>query len=171
MMRLLSRGTVEVSVPASPEAVWAVLSDVTRTGEWSHEVNEVSWVGKGGAVAGHQFVGHNQTGSSRWSRVCTINVADPGRVLEFTTWGGVPKDSTRWRFELTPTASGTRITQSFEVLKLARIWEIVIYLVVPAHRDRTGALSDDLQRLGDVAASLPGAADAGSHQGAADRTD
>lgn len=165
MMRLPSRGTVEVNVAASPASVWAVLSDVTRTGEWSHEVNEVSWVGKGGAVAGHQFVGHNQAGSSRWSRVCTINVADPGRVLEFTTWGGVPKDSTRWRFELTPTTSGTRITQSFEILKLARIWEIVIYLVVPAHRDRTGALAEDLQRLGAVAA------DAGNHQAAANRTD
>ena len=155
MMRLPVSARVEVDVPASREAVWAVLSDVTRTGEWSHEVTEVSWVGESGAAVGHRFVGHNQAGSSRWSRVCTIDAAEPGRAFGYTTWGGFPKDSTRWRFELTPTADGTRITQTFEILKLARVWEMVIYLAVPAHRDRRGALAEDLHRLGAVAAALP----------------
>ena len=33
---------VEVEVPAPVDAVWRVITDVTRTGEWSHECRRVA---------------------------------------------------------------------------------------------------------------------------------
>jgi len=35
----------EVIADAPVEAVWRVVADVTRTGEWSHECLQVSWLG------------------------------------------------------------------------------------------------------------------------------
>jgi hypothetical protein len=34
----------EVIADAPVEAVWRVVADVTRTGEWSHECLDVSWL-------------------------------------------------------------------------------------------------------------------------------
>ena len=57
-----------------------------------------------------------------------------------------------------PTATGTRIVQTFEVLKLNPLMDRLIYLV-PAHRDRLPALTEDLRRLGQVAAASAARAD------------
>ncbi len=35
---------VELELPAPVEAVWRVVSDVSRTGEWSHECRAVEWL-------------------------------------------------------------------------------------------------------------------------------
>ena len=41
----------EVIAGAPLEAVWCVVADVTRTGEWSHECLDVSWLGGATAAA------------------------------------------------------------------------------------------------------------------------
>ena len=70
-------------------------------------------------------------------------------------WRTVPtrwfRDSTEWRIRLVPEGAGTRIVQTFEVLKLSSLMERLIYLTMPAHRDRLPALGEDLRRLGRVA--------------------
>jgi hypothetical protein len=40
-LRLSLSGEVQVTTTAAPSAVWAVLADVTRVGEWSHERHTV----------------------------------------------------------------------------------------------------------------------------------
>lgn len=148
---------VTVEVAAGPAQVWAVLSDPTRTGEWSHECHTVSWVdGHDRAEVGAQFRGRNRARMMRWTRTCTITDVEPDRRLVFRTHGGYPPDSTEWRFDLAPTPSGgTRITQSFRIIAMPRYLELTIVLLLPPHRDRRSALSDDLVRLGEVAARAP----------------
>ena len=49
---------VEAEVAAPVEAVWQVVSDVTRTGEWSHECLGVEWLdGATRAAVGARFRG------------------------------------------------------------------------------------------------------------------
>lgn len=145
---------VEATVDATPEQVWEVLADVTRVGEWSHECHTAAWLSDpGSAEVGAQFAGTNRNGPMRWRRTCTITEVQPARRLAYRTSGGLPPDSTEWRFDLEPTSSGgTRIRQSFTILKLPRTTELAIVLLMPPHRDRRPALTDDLVRLGDVAA-------------------
>ena len=148
-------GEVAADVAASPAQVWAVLRDPTRIGEWSHECRTVTWVGgHSRAEVGAQFRGTNQVGSFRWSRTCTITELEPERLLVFCTSGGLPPDSTRWRFLLEPTDGGTRVTQSFQILKFPRLVELATVLLNPAHRDRSQALRGDLTRLGEVSATV-----------------
>jgi uncharacterized protein YndB with AHSA1/START domain len=148
-------GETAVDVAASPSQVWAVLSDPTRVGEWSHECQSVSWVdGHSGPAVGARFKGNNRVKSIRWSRTCTITELEPDRLLVYRTAGGVPPDSTEWRFTLEPVDGGTRITQSFRILKFPRLMELATVALNPAHRDRSEALRGDLVKLGEVSAAV-----------------
>lgn len=155
MGTLPKSGSATVDVAATPEQVWALLTDITRAGEWSHETQGGEWLdGATSAVLGARFRGRNQQGRTKWSRVCEVVVADAPRTI---SWRTVPtrvvyRDSTRWTYELAPTDTGCTITQRFEVLQLGPILDRFFYAIVPAHRDRSAALAGDLRSLGEVAA-------------------
>jgi len=152
--RLLWEGAAEAVVPASPSQVWAVLTDVTRVGEWSHECHTAQWGdGDDGPRVDATFQGSNRAGRNRWTRVCTITECVPGERFAYVTSGGLPRDSTEWTFVLTPEGEGTRVRQGFRILRISRFMELVIVALVPAHRDRRAALREDLVRLGRIAAS------------------
>ena len=148
-------GLVETVVAAPIDAVWAVVSDVTRVGEWSHECRRVEWLdGATGAVPGARFRGTNKAGVWTWSRTNEVVVADEPRTLG---WRTVPTllfpDSSEWRIELEPVDGGTRITQSYEVVRAPALLARLYAVVVPSHRDRRAGLSDDLRRVGELALS------------------
>ncbi len=150
-------GEVEVVVAATPEQMYAVVADVTRIGEWSHECHGAEWLdGATGPALGARFRGTNKVKSFGWSRVCTITDIEPGRRFGYRTSGGVPADSTDWSFEFHPDPAGTRIVQRYRIIKFARLMEIATYALTPAHRDRVPALRADLERLGAISASNPG---------------
>lgn len=158
MGTLPRRGEVETTSTAAPEQVWAVLTDVTRTGEWSHEAVAAEWIdGADRAVPGARFRGRNAQGRFRWARVCEVVEARSPHRFSFRTVASVwHPDSTRWTFELDVVEGGTRIRQRFEVLRLNPIFDRLFYALLPAHRDRTDALRADLERLAAVAAGAPG---------------
>jgi uncharacterized protein YndB with AHSA1/START domain len=142
---------VEVHVDATPDAVYAVVSDVTRIAEWSHECRGAEWLdGATGPVVGARFRGRNLVDRFAWSRVCTITDLVPGRRFGYRTSGGTPPDSTQWTFEFVPEGTGTTVRQRYEIVRFPRAVELLVIALVPAHRDRTEALRSDLVRLGDV---------------------
>ena len=60
MGKLPRTGRVEAVVSASPEKVWGVLTDIGRTGEWSHETRGGEWLGSAtGPQPGARFRGLN----------------------------------------------------------------------------------------------------------------
>jgi hemerythrin-like domain-containing protein len=151
--RLQTRGHTEVTVEAGLAAVWDVVRDATRIGEWSHECVGATWLdGAQAAVPGARFRGRNRNGVFRWGRVCEVIDATPWGL----TWRTVPTalfpDSTEWRIRLHEADGGTRIEQTFRALKVPRFLDVVYATALPAHRDRTRALTEDLRRLGAVAA-------------------
>ena len=89
-----------------------------------------------------------------WLETVT-SVVDPGRSI---SWRTIPtrlfRDSTIWTYVLEPNSGGCRITQHFEVVLLGKVMERVLYATVPAHRDRSLALADDVRHLGERAAQL-----------------
>jgi uncharacterized membrane protein len=56
-------------------------------------------------------------------------------------------DTVEWHIRLTEDPHGTRVTLSFDVLRMPRLMEWVISVAVPAHRDRSADLAADLRRL------------------------
>ena len=110
---------IEISrdIAASPEAVWAAISDVTRMGEWSEECVGCEWHdGVEGPVVGATFDGHNRNGDKEWTSQGKVVEAEPGRSFvfqcsmydfHFSTWG----------FRIEPTETGCRVTEWSEDLR------------------------------------------------------
>ncbi len=157
MGTLMRTGRVEAVTSATPEQVWAVIADVTRIGEWSHECRTASWLGDATTAAvGVRYRGGNRVGRTRWSRQNEIVTADPPYELAWrTVETPIYRDQTEWRIRLEPHEGGTRIVQTFEVLRLNPLIERLIYATMKPHRDRLAALTADIVRLGQVAQSVP----------------
>jgi len=147
----------EVIVDASVEAVWRVVEDVTRTSEWSHECHRVVWLrGATAAAPGVRFRGYNRAGRLRWSRSCEIIALEAPHLI---TWRTVPTplfpDSTDWTIALEPVGTGTRVVQTYRTRSTPRWFRWVVGRLVSTHVDRSGALTEDLRRLGAIAARDP----------------
>ena len=153
MAQVQKTGHVAVVVDASPASVWQVISDVTRTGEWSHECREACWLdGAVAAAPGVRFRGRNRQGWVRWGRKCEIITVDEPREIAWRTVSTLLyPDSTVWRLRLEPLDQGTRIVQEFEVVRAPKVLDYLYAAVLPAHRDRNEQLTADLERIGAVA--------------------
>jgi hypothetical protein len=154
MGTLPKTGVAAVETDATCAQVWHLLTDIARAGEWSHETQGGDWLeGATGPAVGARFRGRNQAGRTRWSRVNEVLEADaPHRLAWRTMPSALYRDSTQWTYELTATDRGCRITQRFEVLMIHPLLDRLFYAMIPAHRDRSAALVEDLQRLGEAAA-------------------
>ncbi|MGQ0432155.1 MAG: SRPBCC family protein [Microthrixaceae bacterium] len=135
--------TIEVAAP--PEHVYALVSDVTRMGEWSPACYRCEWLSASdGPQVGGRFRGHNKLNGARWSRECIVTTATPGREFAFTTmFRG--EESTRWRYAFEPTATGTRVTERYEVAGVPT-WIKLLRLIpgMPAKSLRDGQRSMQL---------------------------
>jgi len=153
MWTLPKQGRVEALVDAPVDAVWNLVIDVTRTGDWSHETMSAMWLdGATRAVPGARFKGVNKQGRTKWSRTCEVLACEPHEFRFRTVPSRLYNDSTEWTFNVTAEGTKTRIEQRFQVLKIGPFLDRLFYAVVPAHRDRSIALQADLERLGVAAA-------------------
>ena len=127
------RDEVTVSMNASPEKVWALVSDVTRIGEFSPETFEAEWLGRAkqtGPQVGAKFRGHvrrNGIGPVYWAE-CFVTECEPGRVFTFGV-GKPGKALNTWGYRLEPAAGGgTDVTESFRLtpnLGLKVYWAVL----------------------------------------------
>ena len=104
---------VEERIAAPPDALYALVSDITRTGEWSPENIGGRWLGAAtGAVVGARFRGSNRRGFRRWSTTCTVAAADPGRRFAFdVAFVGIPV--ARWSYGFVPDGGETLVTETW----------------------------------------------------------
>jgi uncharacterized protein YndB with AHSA1/START domain len=110
------RGEASIHIDAPPERVYALVSDVTRMGEWSPETFHCEWVdGATGPTVGARFKGRNKQGLLRWSTTPEVIAADPGREFSFVTKMG-DREATRWRYRMEPSGGGTELTESWETV-------------------------------------------------------
>ena len=110
--------SVTVEIAAPPERVYALVSDITRMGEWSPECVRCTWTkGATGPVVGARFKATNKGHRGpAWSNTPVVKVADPGREFAFNRSGpGI--GSYTWSYTMEPTPTGTRLTESFDADK------------------------------------------------------
>ncbi|MGE3361007.1 MAG: hemerythrin domain-containing protein [Acidimicrobiia bacterium] len=142
--------STSVVADADIGAVWAIVRDPTRVSEWSHECVDCDWIdGASEAAPGARFRGGNRQGVFRWGRVCEVVRVQPYEIVWRTVPSPLYPDSTEWTLRLEQAGTGTRIEQSFRVLKGTKL-EPLYATLLPAHRDRTASLRRDLQRLAEI---------------------
>lgn len=115
-MKLGAEGQANIEVSASPDAVYALVADVERMGEWSPECRRCEWIdGATGPAVGAWFKGSNRRGLARWSNRLRVLTATPGREFSFVTQHR-GRDMTRWTYRFEPNATGTTVIETFELL-------------------------------------------------------
>lgn len=107
-MKLDHHESIEIS--CSPEQVWDLVSDVTRTGEWSAVCRACEWEDADGPAVGAHFIGHNRIPGREWSTRSTVLAADRGREFAWTVNDGWVV----WRYTMDPIDGGTRLTEWWE---------------------------------------------------------
>ena len=112
------RGSVTVHMSASPERVFALVSDVTRIGKYSPETFEAEWIdGATGPTPGARFkaINRGQKGPS-WSNKPEVVAAEPGCEFAFNR-KGPGMGEVIWRYRMTASSTGTWLEESYEVVK------------------------------------------------------
>ncbi len=102
-----------VTVDASAEALYDLVSDITRTGEWSPVCTSCWWDDdeEAGRV-GAWFTGHNELPHRTWETRSEVVAAERGREFAFVVGGTF----VRWGFTFAPTETGTSLSESWEFL-------------------------------------------------------
>lgn len=101
-----------ISVRATSERVWELVTDIGRTGEWSPICTHCTWDDGAGPVVGARFTGHNEADGRTWQTRSVVVAAEPGRKFAWEVGDGF----VRWGYDLAPTAEGTELTESWEFL-------------------------------------------------------
>jgi Polyketide cyclase / dehydrase and lipid transport len=108
---------------ADPAAVWDLVSDVTRIGEFSPETFEAEWLGGATAPAlGAMFRGHvkrNGIGPIYWT-TCKVVACEPGKSFGFAVVQNDRPINT-WRYDLVAAGDGTDVSESFELAPAAAL--------------------------------------------------
>ena len=101
-----------VVVATSPQQLYDLVSDVTRTGEWSPTCAACWWDEGARPQVGSWFTGRNETPARVWETRSQVVVADRGREFAWVVGGSW----VRWSYLLEPESGGTRLTETWEVL-------------------------------------------------------
>ena len=98
-----------IHVDVSPDELYALVSDVTRMGEWSPICRGCWWDEGDGPQVGAWFTGRNETPERTWETRSQVVAADPGRRFAWQVNNG-------WVYSFEPDGDGTRLTERWEFL-------------------------------------------------------
>jgi len=108
-----------VTIKASAQTVYSIVSDITRTGEWSPVCTSCWWDDEASAgVVGAWFTGRNELPDRTWETRSQVVSAEPGREFAWVVGGKF----VRWGYTLTevhalPEVDAmTVLTESWELL-------------------------------------------------------
>ncbi|AXT83764.1 polyketide cyclase [Aeromicrobium sp. A1-2] len=99
-----------IHVDRKPEAVYDLVSDIARTGEWSPICTGCEWDDGDGPAVGAHFTGTNEVPGRTWKTRSTVVAAEPGREFAWEVGDGF----VRWGYEIEPDGSGAKLTESWK---------------------------------------------------------
>jgi plastocyanin len=155
MRQELTTDTVERYIDAPPEAIYAIVADITRTPELSPDIVRCEWLdGATGPVVGARFKAINHQGRGPdWSNKPVIVTVEPGREI---AWARTEPfaGTVEWRYRFIPEGTGTRVVESYTVTKQLTIvgWFVIgtLYGMKDRRRDLRATMVATLDRLAEM---------------------
>jgi hypothetical protein len=141
--------TGQITVNASPDRVYALISDLATLCSLAEETTRAAMLGGASSAAvGTRFRGTNKRGFRRWSTTSIVTDATPDTCFAFdVTSMGIPVS--RWQYDISPTDEGCVVTESTWDRRPA--WFLPIALLATGVPDRvtvnTANIAKTLQRL------------------------
>ena len=117
MVRYADKPTVEVTaeIAAAPQAVWSLVTDINLPARFSDEFQGAEWLDGASPARGARFVGRNgHAATGEWETTCTVMWFEPERTFGYVV-NDVTDPAASWRFDLTPSGDGTRLTMWAEM--------------------------------------------------------
>ena len=105
MAEPLLQAQIEIDAPVTK--VWSLVSDLSRMPQWSPQCRLMKTLG-GPLRQGSRTINLNRRKYLMWPTTCRITEVVAERKLAFR----VNENNTVWSFELEPTATGTRLTET-----------------------------------------------------------
>jgi hypothetical protein len=155
MAQELTSDTVDRYIEATPVAVYDLIADVTRTPERTPDVVRCVWLdGATGPAVGARFKATNRQGRGPdWNNKPVVTVADPGREFSFTRTEPFA-GTILWRHRFEPAGTGTRMYESYEVIKPIRWMGWFIIDTLYGMKDRRAELRASMVQSMDRVAEL-----------------
>ena len=98
-----------IDIDATPQAVWAVVSDLKRMGEWSPQCTKMI-ISRGSVNLGTRTININRRGPLIWPTTSKVVRFTPDHEIGFR----ITENRTIWSFTITPTDTGVRVTERRE---------------------------------------------------------
>ncbi len=158
MRQELTTDSVDRYIDAPPEALYAVVADITRTPELSDEILSCTWLdGATKAVVGARFKARNKAGHGpAWGNRPVIVTVEPGREIAWSRTEPFA-GTVEWRYRFVPEGTGTRVTESYTVTKPLTIvgWFVIggLYGLKDRRTDLRNGMNDTLTRLSRIVAT------------------
>jgi hypothetical protein len=155
MRQELTTDRVSRHIEATPQVLYDLVSDVTRTPEYSNEVVRCTWVGGAtGPAVGARFKAINRAGRGpNWPNKPVVTAADPGREFAFARTEPFA-GTVAWRYLFEPEGGGTRVTESYEVTKQVTAvgWFVIgtLYGLKDRRSDLRAGMSATLDRIAEM---------------------
>lgn len=102
-----TRSEASRRINCSPEVLYAMITDLSRMGEWSPENIGGRWKKGSGPTVGGRFIGKNRKGILRWTTTAEVTIAKPGQHFEFLIHLGPLRNLVTWGYILEPDDAGT----------------------------------------------------------------
>ncbi len=99
--------TASIDIDATPAQVWSIVSDLRRMGEWSPQCRRM-FIRGGEVKQGTRTINVNRQGWKVWPTRSYVKVFEPEKTLALK----IAENGTVWTYDLEPTATGTRLTES-----------------------------------------------------------
>lgn len=131
--------TVSLSrdIAAAPTALYDLVTDIPRMGDWSPENHTSTWKeGFDAAVVGAQWTGDNKNGDVEWQTEAEVTEATRGVAFAFDAKAGDFVFS-KWRYDFEAIDGGTRVTESWLDLRPDEIREMSEAFTGSPDRDAT----------------------------------
>ena len=122
----LFESQAEIVVDATPDEVYALVSDLPRCREWSTECTGGEWISGRPGAAGAVFRGHNVRGEDVvawapvvrgvWTTESQVHTAIPGVEFSWAMRDSSGRaQSSVWAFRMSPEGAGCRLTHHFRM--------------------------------------------------------
>lgn len=155
-MQTLDHDSASIYVDAPAREIYQLVTDVTRTPEFSPEILRCTWLdGATGPVVGARFAAVNKVPRRpSWTNKPVVTVIEPDRAFAFARTERFA-GTVEWTYRFEPEGKGTLVTESYRVTRpISRVGWFIIETLCARHdrrADLRNGMEQTLHRLRDAA--------------------
>lgn len=134
-----------IDIRATPEQVWAVVSDLKRMGEWSPQCRKVVVRGGGPVTLGTKTINVNKDKRRPWVWLTTAKVIhfEANKKIAYQ----IRENGSIWSFTITPTDGGVRLTERREAPYITKkLSQVAINLAMGGEKSFDAEMVDGMNQ-------------------------